>query len=267
MKIILAVFAAILLVSPLQASIMNCQRSSWYSGVERCDQCYSGYYPFNQGESCVACKSGCAACLNFNTCTSCSSGYYLNEGTCSACPTRCASCTSSSSCQTCKTDNYMQNGVCYSCVYGCQSCNDGVSCVYCKTGFYKNNGTTCSSCLSNCESCNAPNQCTVCKGGYKHARENGVDRCDDAIGPFLMIFLLIIAAVVLVPCIICCICWAAVAKCLGIGQSTHTQIQIHEHNSPYNAYHQAPDNVYQPAFPQQPGQGIPPIYTNRGNAY
>ena len=191
------------LLTDCYSSCATCSIKSSDSSQQKCLSCKSEYTIFynnnclkkcpsktyQEGNTCVPCKSLCASC-NKNGCTSCFSGYYLNTNThsCEKCHSKCATCSSggndtNNNCLTCKNkDEVLDNGscltecgekkyktsknICQPCKSECASCDNGVECKNCITGYYFEN-KACLKCDEICDTCSLKsNNCSSCKNEF-----------------------------------------------------------------------------------------------------
>ena len=169
-------------------------------------------------------------------CLACYSGYYITTG-----------------------------GYCGACAIGCSSCS-GTSnfCTACKASYYLTVLNTCFTCLTNCISCSNGVTCGTCNFGYqkKNGYYNGSDICEGttaSAGSAAVVIVIVLVIFLLIPCIICCICWSAIAQCFGWSQgSTTTYI---DSNPTYNSdFHHPPQPAYNNGFNHPP-----PAYNNGFN--
>ena len=228
-----------MLASSSLAYISNCRRYALFSLQERCEECYEGYAPSASGYSCVSCHYSCRTCY----------GAYSNN------------------CNSCKAAYFMESqGTCTTCINGCSACSDRYTCNSCSSGYFPTPDRRCGSCISNCASCTDAVTCLSCSTTFeKVTLANGYNECKATAATFIMYFFIGLAILCLIPCIICCYCWASIARCFGWAEATSIVME-----NGYDSYSQPPEpsfppppnsqGVYQPSFPAPP----PGHYNNRG---
>lgn len=131
------------------SSIQNCQPSVECSNNSTCSVCPFGFVL--SAQKCVACDSNaqCSRCLatNITSCTSCFIGSYLSPvNSCLACPTGCATCLNKVSCLTCSsgftaasTSISLTSQIvsCIQCQSPCATClGSPVFCTTCVSSFF-----------------------------------------------------------------------------------------------------------------------------------
>ena len=188
-----------------------------------CKQCKDGYFvPLQDRTMCLRCDSSCATCTDTSTtCTKCAQKYYTTS-----------SSTGKIACKPCMT--------------GCKMCNSKEICEVCETsGYFTLNGV-CLNCLANCESCKDAATCDRCYATYEMANENGATVCKATWATIVVWTFVGLFICLLIPCIICCVCWEGVRKCLSLG-NTHNSSNTGGYDSfSYNnqQYHDQPPNNY-----------------------
>lgn len=228
-------FLAVLLLSvPTLAAIPGCLNSFFSLGVEKCVTCSTTYRLTLDGR-CEACTSGCSTCLtSAGVCDICMSGYFKTPtSTCSAC------------------------------MAGCSSCFNALTCNSCKSYFFRGIDQKCYPCVANCFSCSSTTTCFSCDINYTKKTQNGVDKCEGSSAGFIILIVLLILLFLCLPLIICCVCWASIAACLGWSTSqssstvyvdsgpTHADFDTHV----VEMHHSPPPPAYQPGFGAEPGFG------------
>lgn len=185
------------------------------------------------------------------TCITCKPGMFrsIDGLACNPCTSGCTFCTEQGVCQSCIGGFYLTNGICASCGTGCSQCV-GQDCTACIEKYTLNTTLhTCMKCEDTCKECDYTGGCTKCNSGYKKTESNGKNICilDQSSSAGLVAFI-VLACVVCLPLVICCICFLVCCRTRG---QTSAGSQVFESNDP-NPFHGfedgAQDAGYNPNF-------------------
>lgn len=169
------------------------------------------------------------------TCISCKPGAFrsIDGLACNPCTAGCTFCADSGICQTCIGGYYLTNGVCMSCGTGCNMCV-GQDCTSCNEK-YTLNATmhSCMKCDDTCRECDFTGGCTKCPDGHSRAQSGGRYVCVliDGTSTGMVVFI-VLACVVCVPLIICCVCFVFCCRDGGSSAGNIATSGIFSNNNP-----------------------------------